>query len=259
MECYLIRRSIFSYLLPPHLFYQIAAVDAGVLSAMEAYHEVGGIPMVTSEHYLKDLLRDEMGFTGTLVTDYREIMNLHDFHKVSDTYKDAVAESLTQTSIDMSMVPSNSTFFEYTLDLVKAGVISKKRIEESARRVLELKNLLGLLDTPIPTSDDPLVDTVGQDEDWEASLAAARETITLLKNTEGLLPLSPDSLSPGESVFVTGYGCDSLRAQTGGWSFHWQGPLNDAEFVRGTTIKAGLEQVGFTVRMHGWIDLGCGG
>ena len=215
-------------------------MDAGVLSAMEGYHEIGGIPVASSKTYLQDLIRDEMGFKGMLVTDYREILNLYEFHQVAPSSIDAVELSLSETSIDMSMVPQDTSFYENTLQLVKSGKIQVSRIDESAKRVLELKNTLGLFDNPIPPLDDPLVSTVGQDSDWELSLNTARESITLLKNDNSLLPFSNQD---GRSIFLTGPTCDSLVRQTGGWSLHWQGGQQDTEFTKGFTVKGGLESI----------------
>lgn len=208
---------------------------------MEGYHEVGGVPVASSSLYLQDLIREQMGFEGMLVTDYREILNLYEFHKVAPTSIDAVELSLSETSIDMSMVPQDTSFYENTIQLVKNGKISKSRIDESAKRVLELKNVLGLFDNPIPPHTDPLVATVGQDEDWELALDAARESITLLKNDESVLPFG--NSADDFSIFVTGPTCDSLVRQTGGWSLHWQGGKTDSEFVRGVTIKEGLQSI----------------
>jgi beta-glucosidase len=87
-----------------------AAIDAGVMSAMESYQEVGGIPMASSSEYLKTLLRSPvyMNFTGMMVTDYREINNLNDWHMVAETQKAAVKMAMKDTTIDMSMVPTGS-------------------------------------------------------------------------------------------------------------------------------------------------------
>lgn len=217
-----------------------AAIDAGVLSAMESYQEVGGIPMVSSSKYLQKLLRApwNMNFQGMLVTDYSEINNLHNFHAVSATQKDAVSLALSETSIDMSMIPSDPSFIDYVETLVNEGTIDVSRIDESARRILELKDTLGLLDHPDIEIDDPLIATVGQASDIEASLLAARESITLVKNTDGLLPLS---LTAGIKVMVTGPTSDSLVSQTGGWSFHWQGAVSNTDFPGvSSTVKSAL-------------------
>lgn len=220
-----------------------AAIDAGVLSAMESYQEVGGIPMASSFDYLTKLLRVSMGFKGMLVTDYQEIENLHDWHKIADTQKKAVEIAMKDTTIDMSMVPLDTSFNEYLLQLVQEGVISKERVDASARRVLELKDALGLLDTPIPPRADRLVETVGQESDWVASLDAARESITLLQNEQNVLPFPSTQVSVDKKILVTGPNCNSLVRQTGGWSIHWQGAYDDSEFSMGVTILQGLQQM----------------
>jgi beta-glucosidase len=217
-----------------------AAVDAGVLTAMESYQEVGGVPMISSRDYLKKLLRVEMNFTGFIVTDYREIENLHDWHHVAASEEDAVRITLQDTSVDQSMVPLDESFYKLTLSLVRSGKIPESRIDESARRILEVKDSLGLLSTPVPPEDHPLLATVGQKEDWDAALDACRESLTLLKNENGALPLKE---ADAPKLFVTGPTCDSLARQTGGWSVHWQGARSDSEFAVGKTVLKGLMDI----------------
>ena len=88
-------------------------------SAMESYQEVGGVPMASSSEYLKTLLRNpgNMNYSGVLVTDYREIMNLNDWHMVASSQKEAVRMAMLDTSIDMSMVPTGTTVPLVTLIL----------------------------------------------------------------------------------------------------------------------------------------------
>lgn len=215
-----------------------AAVETGVLSAMESYQEVGGVPMVSSSDYLKRLLRLELGFEGMLVTDYKEIENLNSWHLVANSTENAVNLAMDDTTIDMSMVPLDATFSNDLVKLVNSGLVEMERVDESVRRILELKNTLGLLDGySVSPSESPLTDTVGSDKDYEYSLNCSRESITLLQNKDNLfLPLSSSS-----NVGVGGPTCNSLVSQLSGWSFHWQGPQSNDEFVRGVTILEGLQ------------------
>src|SRR4051812_41451740 len=93
------------------------------MTAMESYNEVGGVPMASSKDYLKTLLRQELNFTGMMVTDYAEIENLHNWHRVADSQRNAVKLSISETSIDMSMVPNDGSFNEYLNSLVESGEI----------------------------------------------------------------------------------------------------------------------------------------
>eukprot|EP01031_Cornospumella_fuschlensis_P036244 gene36244-43967_t len=203
-----------------------AAVDAGVLTAMESYNEVGGIPMVSSPDYLNTLIRKEMQFSGFMVTDYAEIENLHNWHRVVSTQREGVKLTLTQTSVDMSMVPLDTSFYEYVLDLVRSGEVSEDRINESVARILAVKEKLGMLEEgggDVPT-DDPNIATVGQDEDWQASLDTARESIVLAQNNNNALPLKTT-----QNIFLTGPTCNSTASLTGGWAVHWQGMQSEGE------------------------------
>jgi beta-glucosidase len=174
--------------------------------------------MVSSSEYLQRLLRSpwRMNFTGMMVTDYQEILNLNYWHKVAASELNAVQLALADTSIDMSMIPFSESFIEQVEQLVASGAIPESRIDASARRILQLKNTLGLFESPVPGISDPLVETVGNASDWEASLQAARESMTLLKNKQNFLPLTQTT-----NIFLTGPTCDSLVSQTGGWTFHW--------------------------------------
>eukprot|EP00975_Prorocentrum_lima_P029702 6234849-Prorocentrum_lima.AAC.1 len=136
-----------------------------------------------------------------MVTDYAEIENLHNWHYVSATQEEAVALAMTDTTIDMSMVPSDTSFYDYLLSLVQSGVIPIERVNESVSRILAVKEILGLLDanTATITLDDPNIATVGQASDWEASLNTSRESIILAANIDNTLPLAK-----GKKVLLTG-------------------------------------------------------
>lgn len=191
-----------------------AAIAAGVMTAMEGYHEIGGVPMASSAHYLKDELRFHLNFSGVLVSDYAEVHNLHVWHKVAETSRDAIRIALTDTTIDISMGVNlgASSNFNDTVSMFTDGTVSEARLNDSVRRVLQLKEELGLFEQPRPLPlNDPLVGSVGQDSDWELALNASRESITLLKNVGQLLPLPRTA-----NLLVTGPACDSLVAQTGG-------------------------------------------
>ena len=172
--------------------------------------------MVSSYDYLSKLLRYDMQFEGLLVTDYKEILNLNEFHMTAATDTDAVLQSMSDTTIDMSMVPLDNSFFESMLSLVQSGQIEMQRIDDSVRRILAVKSAVGLLDAPVLPLDSPLLQAVGSPEDWERAVDSARESITLVKNNQSTLPIEPATLEGGDVIFVTGPTAHSLVRQTGG-------------------------------------------
>ncbi|KAI8367532.1 glycoside hydrolase superfamily [Radiomyces spectabilis] len=237
-------RTINDYFVPP---FQMA-IDAGVATAMESYIDINGEPVVASEKYLRQLLREQMGFKGMLVTDWAEIENLYTTHRVAASHKDAVHMSIKSTSIDMSMVPKDVIFFETLQDLVNDGQIPMERIDESVERLLQLKKDLGLLERDGWKARRELQSMVGQPSDARVSLDAARESLTLLKNANATLPLQDRY----ERILVVGPSANDLGHLSGGWTINWQGatkdawqgPIDDEQFYsNGISIHDGMKLV----------------
>ncbi|KAI8375547.1 glycoside hydrolase superfamily [Blakeslea trispora] len=225
-----------------------AAIDAGVATAMESYIDINGEPVVSSNKYLRKLLRDEMKFQGMLVTDYEEIENLHTKHMVAATHKDAVRMAIGDTSIDMSMVPKNVIFFESMMKLVNEGAIPMERVDESVARLLQLKKDLGLLEPEGWRADKKLQLRMQEESDIQVSLESARESITLLKNENATLPLDTKKI---KKILVLGPTSDNLSHLSGGWTIQWQGAtedlwhgnINDDQFYsNGITILEGINR-----------------
>ena len=187
--------------LPPF----IAAVeDAHVGTVMAAHNEVNGIPCHGNSWLLKDLLRDELGFDGFVVSDWMDIERLYAMHHWAPDSTEAFVRSV-EAGIDMHMQGDN--YFEAVIDAVKSGRIPMKRIDEAAGKILEMKFAVGLFKAPLP-SLDPLENA---EEHRLTALDAARESIVLLKN-DGILPLS----SP-RRIFVVGPNADS-QTILGDWA-----------------------------------------
>ena len=218
------------------------AVRAGARSVMVNSSEINGVPVHASKYLLTDVLRGELGFDGVIVTDWQDIKYLHDRHHVAATQEDAVLLAVN-ADIDMSMVPYDYSFYTYLLDLVKGGKISMARIDASVRRILRLKDELGLFIQAVPRTED--YPDFGSEASRQVSLEAASESITLLKNKGNTLPLAT-----GARILVTGPTANTLRSLDGGWSYSWQGDVNDALGVghqthpRGAAEKDGRESRG---------------
>ncbi|KAF4139585.1 Fibronectin type III-like domain [Phytophthora infestans] len=223
---------LLNYFLPPFK----AAFEAGALTTMENYISLNGDPVIASSRILNDLLRSDLGFNGVLLSDWNEIYNLHDFHRVSATREEAVGTSLKQTSIDMSMVATDTDFIEYGLNMLKENPDQETRLRESAKRIIKLKLQLGLYDNPVPGKE--YVSMVANEKDKETALEMARESIVLLKNEDDVLPLPKNA-----SVFLTGHSADNVGLQCGGWTFIWQGYSGNDMFNNGITVRKGLENL----------------
>jgi len=192
-----------------------AAVDAGAQTLMVNSSEINGIPVHASHFLLTDILRGELGFEGMIVSDWRDILNLHSREKIASSPKEAVKMSV-MAGVDMSMVPYDYSFYIDLLDLVIEGEVPVERIDEAVTRILTLKFKLGLFHDPNPSAE--LKSLVGSEEFVQVNLRAARESLTLLKNTNRTLPLAKTS-----KVLVTGPNADLLSSLNGGWSLTWQG------------------------------------
>jgi beta-glucosidase len=211
-----------------------AAVNAGAMSVMVNSSEINGVPVHSSHYLLTDVLRGELGFKGVIVTDWMDIKYLNTRHHIAATQKDAVLIAIN-AGIDMSMVPLDYSFYTYLQQLVKEGKVPVSRIDESVRRILKMKYMLGLFERPVGNPDD--YPKFGSPEFAAVSLKSATESITLLKNTNNVLPLKKDM-----KVLVTGPGANSMRALNGGWSYTWQGDVTNQYTTDKNTIFKAIQQ-----------------
>jgi len=192
-----------------------AAVKAGASTLMVNSAEINGTPVHASKHLLTDILRKELGFQGVVVSDWEDIIRLHTRHDVAATPRAAVVLAVN-AGIDMSMVPSDFSFFTLLKEAVQKGEVPMSRIDEAVRRILILKARLGLFDNPYP--EDAAAANFGRPEYQVLALRAAHEAITLLKNDGGVLPLTTSA-----KILVAGPAARSISALNGGWSYTWQG------------------------------------
>jgi len=192
-----------------------AAVQAGASTLMVNSGEINGTPVHASKYLLTDVLRKELGFRGVTVTDWEDIIRLHDRHNVAATPRAAVVMAVN-AGIDMSMVPYDLSFYDLLKEAVQKGEVSISRINEAVTRILELKYKLGLFEQPYP--EDAAAANFGRPEYQGLALQAAREAMTLLQNQDGILPLARNS-----HILVAGPGAQSISALNGCWSYTWQG------------------------------------
>jgi len=218
------------------------AIAAGIKTVMINSAEINGEPVHANPSILTDLLRDELGFEGVAVSDWEDIKKLHTAHKVASSQREAVRLAI-EAGLDMSMVPYDYTFTDHLISLMRDGEIGEDRIDVSVRRILQLKWDLGLFGDPYPV--DELASQVGSEEFAQVSLDAARESVTLLRNEEAVLPLAPTA-----RILVTGPGASSLPAIYGAWSYTWQG-MDEGVYPDTPTIldamidRFGIDRIAF--------------
>ncbi len=199
------------YFLPPFA----AAVKAGARTVMVNSAEINGVPGHINKHLLTDVLKNELGFDGFIVTDWEDIKKLVTQWKVAADEKEATRLAVMAGN-DVSMVPLSFSFSDHLVDLVKEKTVPMSRIDDAVRRILSVKFQLGLFDNAMP--DPSLRSNFGRAEYPATALQAARESIVLLQNRNNILPLSKD-----KKILVTGPTADSLISLNNGWTYVWQG------------------------------------
>lgn len=182
-----------------------AAIDAGAHTVMVNSGIINGVPVHASYELLTKLLKEELGFTGLVVTDWKDIENLHERDKVAQSQKEAVKLAIN-AGIDMSMIPYNFDFCNYLVELVNEGEVPISRIDDAVRRILNVKFKLGLFERPVTHYNDyPLF---GSEEFEQAAYQTAAESVTLLKNEGNILPLKKNVkvLVAGSNQYPFGFG-----------------------------------------------------
>lgn len=212
-----------------HIDGYIPAIQAGVATIMPSYSSWNGEKVSGSHRLLTEILKDELGFEGFLISDYRAIDQL------PGDYRSDITQSIN-AGMDMVMVPDRYVeFFETTKSLVEEGAISMERIDDAVRRILRVKFAAGLFDDDwSPTADRALEQSFGSDEHRAVARQAVRESIVLLKNEGGVLPL----IKGPARIHVAGVGADDIGMQNGGWTIEWQGGMGP--ITNGTTILEGI-------------------
>lgn len=222
------------YHLPPFQ----EAIAAGSHTIMINSGQINGVPVHASYELLTELLRNELGFDGLIVTDWGDIENLHKRDRVAANNKEAVALAIN-AGIDMSMISYDyESFCNDLVAAVKEGLVKQARVDDAVKRILTLKCKLNLFEKPVSNPRD--YPKFGSDEFARHSYDAASEAITLLKNNNNILPLPKD-----KKVLVTGPGANSMRPLNGCWTYSWQGELSD-EFAEtyNTTYEAIRNEIG---------------
>src|SRR5256714_723665 len=216
-------------------------IRAGAATVMVNSGSVNNIPATASHFLLTTELRERMGFDGVVISDYGDVPALATAYHIAPDFPGAIAKAVN-AGVDMSMTPMDYAGWQAGLAQdVAQGTVSVARIDQSVRRILRLKFALGLFDHPyVDATKANAAVLSGRD----ATLKAAQESMTLLRNQNNTLPLAA-----GAKLVVTGPSADSMTNQLGGWSVSWQGVFGAGhvccmgppdQIPPGTTVLNGL-------------------
>jgi len=214
-----------------HLAPYVDAIEAGVVSIMPSYSSWNGEKCSGSYRLLTEILKGELGFEGFLISDYNAIDQL------PGDYRSDIEQSI-KAGMDMVMVPSKyEEFFETLLSLAQDGDVPMSRIDDAVKRILRVKFALGMFEEGrSQLADRSLHARFGTEEHRQLARQAVRESVVLLKNDGGALPLSKTAAR----IHVAGGDADDVGHQCGGWTIDWQGGSGD--ITPGTSILAALRQ-----------------
>ncbi|MBW7884101.1 MAG: glycoside hydrolase family 3 C-terminal domain-containing protein [Caldilineaceae bacterium] len=192
--------------------FEAAVREAGLATVMNAYHELDGVPCAASRQLLTEILREEWGFQGVVVSDYFAINQLVSYHRLAQD-KAAAARLTLEAGMDLEL-PSIDCFKQPLIDAVAQGELPEALIDRSVRRMLAMKFAFGLFENPYVAPDGvaAILDSADQ-----RALAhqLAQKSIVLLKNAQGLLPL-PKTIG---SLAVIGPNADSTRNLVGDYAY----------------------------------------
>lgn len=204
-----------------------AAVDAGVGTFMTSFNEIGGVPSTGNYHLLTEILRNEWGFNGFVVTDYTSINEMV-AHGFARDEKHA-GELAINAGVDMDM--QGAVYYNYLKKSVEEGKVNMATVDEAVRRVLRIKFKLGLFDNPYLYCDKEREQMeIMTQEHLEFARDVARRSIVLLKNDHEVLPLSKDI----KKLAVIGPLADNRRELIGSWSAagDWKKAITLLEGIR---------------------------
>jgi len=175
--------------------------EAHPLGVMSSYNDWDGVPITGSHYFLTELLRQQYGFNGYVVSDSKAVEFLYEKHHVATDFKDAVRQAVEAGLNVWTNFRMPEIYINNIRELVKEGKLSISTVNARVRDVLRVKFMLGLFDTPYnanPGKADQIVHTSGSDS---MELQMNRESLVLLKNENNLLPLQAKSI---KNILVTG-------------------------------------------------------
>jgi beta-glucosidase len=192
----------------------VTAIAAGAQAVMASYNSYHGRKMHGHKELLTDVLKERMNFGGFIVGDWNG-------HGQIPGCTNTDCAATYNAGLDMTMAPDSwKGVYESTLAHVRSGTIPRERLDDAVRRILRVKFRMGLFDKPKPSQRalGGRFELLGHPEHRAVARQAVRESLVLLKNQGGVLPLDPR-----KTLLVAGDGAHDLGKQSGGWTLNWQG------------------------------------
>ncbi|WP_298262258.1 glycoside hydrolase family 3 N-terminal domain-containing protein [uncultured Lutibacter sp.] len=221
------------YFLPPFE----KAIQKGAMGVMVSSNAVNGIPCHINKYYITDILKEELGFKGVVISDFSDVEFLVEAHQSAKDMREATKLAVN-AGLDLLMNPYDADIVDIIVELVETGDISMRRIDDAVTRILRLKFYLNLFENPYTNPKD--YPNVGNEKHIKANYQIASESITLLKNKGNILPLTKAS-----KIVVTGYASNSINILNGAWSRSFLGrdtTYNDSSKL--TVVQAIEKHIG---------------
>lgn len=209
-----------------------AAIDAGTQSIMASYNSWHGVKMHANTALLSDVLKGRMGFDGFIMGDWLA-------HAQIPGCSNEDCPAAFNAGLDIYNAPTGwKQLYANMVREVKDGTIPQARLDDAVRRILRVKMRAHVFDEPSPAHRPDTFKPIGTPEHRAIARQAVAESLVLLKNNGGTLPLKA-----GARVLIAGDGADTIAMQAGGWTLSWQGADNGPnDFPGATSIYEGLKQ-----------------
>jgi beta-glucosidase len=203
----------------------------GVQCVMVSFSSYNGLKMHENKYLITDVLKDEFGFNGFVVSDWEGVSGID-----APTFEDQVA-ACVNAGVDMLMEPYR---YEEAINAIVGGVesgsIPQERVDDAVMRILTVKFDLGLFEDPYLDNANIGIDELGGEQGRGIAEKLVEESQVLLKNDDGILPFRQ-----GQKIYVTGPAADNIGVQCGGWTLSWQG-VPDKDLAPGTSLLEGLSE-----------------
>lgn len=205
-------------------------VDEGVQCVMVSFSSFNGLKMHENKHMITDVLKNEYGFKGFVVSDWEGT------NGISAPSFEAQVAACVNAGVDMLMEPNRyKEAVNAIISGVENGTIAQERVDDAVSRILTVKFDMGLFEDPYLDNANITINELGSSQGRELAKKLVEKSQVLLKNEGGILPLKQ-----GQKIYVTGPAADDIGVQCGGWTLSWQG-VASKDLTTGTSLLDGLE------------------